>query len=153
MHRVRYSEWQRKVESRQNISEQYSKKEQIGWGSMDGRYKNGKALRMVNKRRRHIKDGCNEKTRMILSQQQKQSVTLQQVSYYGLCIYADEVMGMTNFWCSCMEKGLIITARYLGLVISFSEAIEIKITGKKTVLGPPNFYLTSHFQAHQNPYL
>ncbi len=35
-----------------------------------------------------------------------------------------------------MEKGLIITARYLGLVISFSEAIEIKITGKKTVTPP-----------------
>ena len=32
-----------------------------------------------------------------------------------------------------MEKGLIITARYSGLVISFSEVIEIKITGKKTV--------------------
>jgi len=32
-----------------------------------------------------------------------------------------------------MEKGLIITARYWGLVISFSEVIEIKITGKQTV--------------------
>jgi hypothetical protein len=30
-----------------------------------------------------------------------------------------------------MEKGLIITARYWGLVISFSEVIEIKITGKQ----------------------
>jgi hypothetical protein len=64
---------------------------------MDGRYKNGEALRMVYKRRRRIKDECNEKTRMILSQQQKQSVTLQQASYYGLCIYADEVMGTTIF--------------------------------------------------------
>ena len=35
-----------------------------------------------------------------------------------------------------MEKGLIITARYLGLVISFSEVIEIKITGKQTVTPP-----------------
>ncbi len=141
MHRMRYSEWQRKIESRQNISEQYSKKEQIGWGSMDGRYKNGEVLRMVNKRRRCIKDECNKKTRMILSQRQKQSVTLRQVSYYGLCIYADEVMGMTNFWRSCMEKGLIITARYSGLVISFSEAIEIKITGKKTVTPPGKVFL------------
>jgi len=32
-----------------------------------------------------------------------------------------------------MEKGLIITARYWGLVISFSKVIEIKITGKQTV--------------------
>jgi len=32
-----------------------------------------------------------------------------------------------------MEKGLIITARYWGLVNSFSEVIEIKITGKLTV--------------------
>ena len=31
------------------------------------------------------------------------------------------------------SKGLIITARYWGLVISFSEVIEIKITGKQTV--------------------
>ena len=32
-----------------------------------------------------------------------------------------------------MEKGLIITARYLGLEISASEVIEIKITRKQTV--------------------
>ena len=32
-----------------------------------------------------------------------------------------------------MEKGLIITARYLGLKISASEVLEIKITGKQTV--------------------
>ena len=35
-----------------------------------------------------------------------------------------------------MEKGLFITARYSGLVISFSEVIEIKSTGKKTVTPP-----------------
>jgi hypothetical protein len=34
-----------------------------------------------------------------------------------------------------MDKGLIITTRYSGLVIYFSEVVEIKITGKKTV--PP----------------
>jgi hypothetical protein len=38
---------------------------------MDGRrYEKGEALRMVNTRRRGIKDECNKKTRMILSQQE-----------------------------------------------------------------------------------
>jgi hypothetical protein len=40
-----------------------------------------------------------------------------------------------------MEKGLIITAKYLGLVISFSEVIEIKITGKQTVSPPGKVFL------------
>ena len=35
-----------------------------------------------------------------------------------------------------MDKGLILTTRYSGLVISFSEVVEIKITGKKTVTPP-----------------
>ena len=37
-----------------------------------------------------------------------------------------------HFFGGGMEKGLIITARYLGLEISASEVIEIKITGKQT---------------------
>ena len=45
-------------------------------------------------------------------------------------------IGDDNFWCGVLEKGLIITARYLGLVISFSEVIEIKITRKQTVTPP-----------------
>ena len=64
---------------------------------MDGRYEKGEALRMVNTRRRGIKDDCNEKTRMILSQREKQSVTVQQARYYGLLILADKVLGMTTF--------------------------------------------------------
>ncbi len=35
-----------------------------------------------------------------------------------------------------MEKGLIIKARYFGLVLSFSEVIEIIITGKQNVTPP-----------------
>jgi len=65
---------------------------------MDGRrYEKGEALRMVNTRRRGIKDECNKKTRMILSQQEKQSVTVQQARQYGLLILADEVLGMKIF--------------------------------------------------------
>ena len=64
---------------------------------MDGRYEKGEALRMVNTRRQGIKDECNEKTRMILSQREKQSVTVRQARYYGLLILADEVLGMTIF--------------------------------------------------------
>ena len=43
---------------------------------MDGKYNKGKALRMVNSRRQGIEDECNEKTRWILSQQEKQSVAV-----------------------------------------------------------------------------
>ena len=64
---------------------------------MDGKYNNGEALRMVNTRRQGIKDECNKKTRWILSQQEKQSVAVQQATYYGLFIYADNVLGMTIF--------------------------------------------------------
>ena len=35
---------------------------------MDEKYNIGEALRMINTRRRGIKDECNEKTRWILSQ-------------------------------------------------------------------------------------
>ena len=64
---------------------------------MDGKYNKGEALRMINTRRQGIKDECNEKTRWILSQREKQSVAVGQATYYGLFIYADEVMGMTIF--------------------------------------------------------
>ena len=64
---------------------------------MDGRYKKGEALRMVNTRRRSVKNACNEKTRRILSQQEKQSVTVRQATYYGLFIFADEVLGIAIF--------------------------------------------------------
>ena len=43
---------------------------------MDGIYKKGEALGMVNTRSRGIKDECNENLRNILSQRQKQSVTV-----------------------------------------------------------------------------
>ena len=52
---------------------------------------------MVNTRRQGIKDKCNGKTRMILSQQEKQSGTVRKARYYGLLILADEVLGMTIF--------------------------------------------------------
>ena len=64
---------------------------------MDGIYKKGEALGRANTRRRGIKDECNEKIRNILSQRQKQSVTVRQVRYYELFILADEVLGMTTF--------------------------------------------------------
>ena len=64
---------------------------------MDGRYEKGEALGMVNTRRRGIKDECKGKTRVILSQREKQSVTVRQARYYGLLILADEVFGMTMF--------------------------------------------------------
>jgi hypothetical protein len=64
---------------------------------MDGRYKKGETLRMVNTGRQGIKDECNETTRMILSLREKQSVTVQQARYYGLLILADKVLGMTTF--------------------------------------------------------
>ena len=40
-----------------------------------------------------------------------------------------------------MDKGLIITTRYLGLIIYFSEVVEIKITEKKTVTPPRKVFL------------
>ncbi len=43
---------------------------------MDEKYNKGEALRMINTRRRGIKDECNKKTRWILSQQEKQSVAV-----------------------------------------------------------------------------
>ena len=64
---------------------------------MDGRYEKGEALRMVNTRRRGIKDECNETTRMILSQREKQSVTVRQARYFELFILADEVLRITIF--------------------------------------------------------
>ena len=64
---------------------------------MDEKYNKGEALRIINTRRRGIKDECNKKTRWILSQQEKQSVAVQQATYYGLFIYADNVLGMTIF--------------------------------------------------------
>jgi len=59
---------------------------------VDGRYKKGEALGMVNTRRRGIQDECNRKTRMILSQREKQSGTVRKARYYGLLILADEVL-------------------------------------------------------------
>jgi hypothetical protein len=38
-----------------------------------------------------------QKTRWILSQQEKQSVAVRPMTYYGKFIYADEVIGMTIF--------------------------------------------------------
>jgi len=64
---------------------------------MDGMYKKGEAFGMENTRRRGIKDECNEKLRNILSQRQKQSVTVREARYYELFILADEVLGMTIF--------------------------------------------------------
>ncbi len=72
---------------------------------MNGRFKQGEALRMVNTRRRGIKDECSEKTRMIVSQREKQSVTVRQASYYGLFIFADEVLGMTIFGAVLWRRG------------------------------------------------
>jgi len=72
---------------------------------MDGRYKKGEALRIVNTRRQGIKDECNETTRMILSQREKQSVTVPQARYYGLLILTDEVLGMTIFGVVIWRRG------------------------------------------------
>ena len=43
---------------------------------MDGKDNIDEALRMINTRRRGIKDECNKRTRWIHSQQEKQSVTV-----------------------------------------------------------------------------
>ena len=87
---------------------------------------------MVNTRRQRIKDECNEKTRMILSQREKQFVTVRQSRYYGLLILADEVSEMTIFdvvlWRRVNHNGEV-----LGIDNFFSEVIEIKITRKQTV--------------------
>jgi len=64
---------------------------------MDGIYKQGEELGMVKTRRRGIKDECNEKLRNILSQRQKQSVTVRQARYDELFILADEVLKITIF--------------------------------------------------------
>jgi hypothetical protein len=72
---------------------------------MNGRFKKGEALRMVKTRRRGIKDEYNEKTRMIHSWREKQSVTVRQASYYGLFIFADEVLGMTIFGVVLWRRG------------------------------------------------
>ena len=72
---------------------------------MDGIYKKGEALGMVNTRRRGIKDECNEKLRNILSQRQKQSVTVRQARYYELFILADEVLRMTIFNLEIRRRG------------------------------------------------
>ena len=64
-----------------------------------------KKLRMVNTRRRDIKDECNENTRRILSQQEKQSVTVQQARYFGLFIFTEEVLGMKNFEVEVLRRG------------------------------------------------
>jgi hypothetical protein len=72
---------------------------------MDGRYKKDEALGMVNTRRRGIKDECKGKTRVILSQREKQSVTVRQARYYGLLLLADEVLGMTIFDMEIWRRG------------------------------------------------
>ena len=72
---------------------------------MDGRYKKGEALRMVNTRRRSVKDACNEKTRRILSQQEKQSVTVRQARYFELFILANEVLRITIFYVEIRRRG------------------------------------------------
>jgi len=72
---------------------------------MDGIYKKGEALGMENTRRRGIKYECNEKLRNILSQRQKQSVTVRQSRYYELFILADEVLGMTIFNVEIRRRG------------------------------------------------
>ena len=72
---------------------------------MDGIYKKGEAFGMENTRRRGIKDECNEKLRNILSQRQKQSVTVRQARYYELFILADEVLGMTIFNVEIRRRG------------------------------------------------
>jgi len=72
---------------------------------MDGRYKKGEALGMINTRRRGIKDECNEKKRKNLSLRDKQSVTVRQARYYGLLILADKVLGMTIFDVEIWRRG------------------------------------------------
>jgi hypothetical protein len=59
------------------------KKELIWWGSIDVKYNTGEALRMINTRRRGIKDECNEKTRRIVSHQEKETVAVRSAMYYG----------------------------------------------------------------------
>jgi len=72
---------------------------------MDGIYKKGEALGMVNTRRQGIQDECNEKLRNILSQRHKQSVTVRQGRYYELFILADEVLRMTIFNLEIRRRG------------------------------------------------
>ncbi len=98
------------MQSRQDISEQYGKKElnkvrYYGW-----KIREGEALRM----------DITRKQERILSQQQKEAVTVGQASYYGWNFlqarYTDGHFGRGD-----NEKGLIIGARYWGLEIPASE--------------------------------
>jgi hypothetical protein len=50
---------------------------------IDVKYNTGEALRMINTRRQSIKDECNEKTRRIVSHQEKETVAVRSVTYYG----------------------------------------------------------------------
>ena len=50
---------------------------------MDGKYNKGEALRMINTRRRGIKDECNEKSRRIVSLKEKETVAVRSATYYG----------------------------------------------------------------------
>jgi hypothetical protein len=59
------------------------KKKLVQWGSIDGKYNTGEALRMINTRRQGIKDECNKKTRWILSHQEKKTVAVRSATYYG----------------------------------------------------------------------
>ncbi len=60
-----------------------AKKELIRWGSIDVKYNTGEALRMINTRRQGIKNECNEKTRRIVSHQEKETVAVGSATYYG----------------------------------------------------------------------
>ena len=72
-------------------------------------------------RRRGIKDGYNEKQEWILSQRQKEAVTVGQVSYYMDGIFCKRGTTDGHFGRGDNEKGLIIGARYWGLEIPASE--------------------------------
>jgi hypothetical protein len=72
-------------------------------------------------RRRGIKDGYNKKQERILSQRQKEAVTVGQASYYMDGIFCKRGTTDGHFGRGDNEKGLIIGARYWGLEIPASE--------------------------------
>ena len=98
------------MQSRQNISEQYGKKElnkvrYYGW-----KIREGEALRM----------DITRKQERILSQRQKEAVTVGQASYYMDGIFCKRGTTDGHFGRGDNEKGLIIGARYWGLEIPAS---------------------------------
>ncbi len=60
---------------------------------------------MENTRRRGIKDGYNEKQERILSQRQKEAVTVGQASYYGGIFLQARYYGWTLFWTRVLRRG------------------------------------------------